>query len=163
MMKWTPLLLFIFLSASAMAQGCSDLYVDIRKGTLNGLTPKASQEEIQKALTCFTAVKPEGPVSDCGGGIFFAKHYFFFYTGTDNINIRKGFTGKCSSELIGISEKKAIELLGKPQGELIDNEGSKFIFFKTSYGCLIINLDDKGNIEEFFMYAIPPEEVNLCV
>lgn len=163
MSKFTNLLLFVLQFTVARAQDCDNLYVDITKGTLNGLSPKVSQDEVKKVLSCFTATKPDGSAADCGGGVFFAKHYFFFYTGADNINIRKGFTGKCSAELIGVTEKKVTELLGKPEGELNDNEGAKFVFYKTSYGCIVVAIDEKGNVSEFFMYAIPVHEVNLCV
>lgn len=156
-------LFFTGCISMAAAQDCNNLSVDITKGTLNGLSLKSSQEEVKKALPCFTATKPDGSMADCGGGVYFANHNFFFYTGADNINIRKGFTGKCSVELIGMTEKKVTEALGKADEEIKDEEGVRYLFFKRTYGCLVVKIDKQGNTDEFFMFGQLIHEVNLCV
>ena len=152
-----------FLSIAYLAKSqCDKIYVDIEKGTMNGLGPKASQAEVKAKFPCFTGNSPDGSKENCGGGVFCNTHDFYFYTGDDFINIRKDFTGTCSIELLGKTEEQAMKLLGKSEGEIKDNEGVRYIFFKRKYGCLIIQIDDAGKVGEFFIYAKEPEVIDIC-
>jgi hypothetical protein len=163
MKKTTALLVFLVMTLIGNGQDCTSIHVDLLKGTINGLLPSASQEEVKKKLPCFGASTPDGSKENCGGGVFFAKQGFFFYTGKDNINIRKGFAGTISIDLMGKTEADAIVLLGKPEGDITDDDGARFVFFKRSWGCIVIGFDDDKKVDEIFIYATPPEQVDLCV
>jgi hypothetical protein len=152
----------LMLSNIARSQGCDKIHVDIEKGTINGLFPKASQEEVKKEFPCFSGETADGSSSNCGGGVFYKAQGFFFYTGKDNINIRKGFTGTFSVNLFDVSEKEAIKILGKPEGDLKDEDGITFVFFKKSYGCVVLRIE-KDKVTEIFLYGTAPDEIDLCV
>jgi hypothetical protein len=143
------------------SQDCSKLHVDIKKGTLNGLAPTVTQEQVKKELPCSTASTEDGSASNCGGGVFYRDHNFYFYTGYNYINIRKGFAGTFTIDLFGKTLSQVTELLGKSAGS-IDDEENKYYFFKTSYGCICLKISE-GKVVEIFMYAKPAEEVDLCI
>ena len=163
MRKSAFILSFLVIANSSFSQDCTKIHVDVLKGTINGLSPAGSQAEVKQKFPCFSNATPDGSSANCGGGVFFMDQQFYFYTGKDNINIRKGFKGTCSIELLGKTEKEAIALLGKPEGDITDDDGARFVFFKQSYGCIVIGFDDAGMIDQFFMYATPADKVDLCV
>ncbi len=154
--------LLLLIIPAAKAQNCDNLFVDIDKGTLNDLSVTTSPDEVKKKFPCFTGQTKDGSAENCGGGVFYSRHNFYFYTGKDNINIRKGFTGKCSIEIFGKTDAQLIELFGKPEGEIKDDEGARYLYFKRSYGCIVIEIK-AGKAEEFFMYGLPADEIDLCV
>ncbi len=148
-----------FLSSSA--QDCSKLFVDIKKGTLNDLKPTASQAEVKQKFPCSTASTEDGATINCGGGVFFADHNFYFYTGNDFINIRRGFKGTFSADLFDKSENDVKTLLGKNAGGLEDGS-NRYLFFDTSFGSIVLKMV-KGKVDEIFIYTKKPEEVELCI
>lgn len=103
----TGLVLFIVQACNSTkkisykAGSCDVLFCDFKKGTLNGLNGQASMDEVKRQLPCFTGETEEGSSYNCGGGVFYLDHTFFFYTGRDYIEIRKGFQGKSSIEVLG--------------------------------------------------------------
>lgn len=155
------LLFIIITSVSCQAQDCSKLFVDIKNGTLNDLKPTASQALVKEKFPCFTGNTDDGATINCGGGVFFAGHNFYFYTGNDFINIRRGFTGTFSIDLFDKSEDDLIKLFGKRAGGLEDGP-NKFLFFDTTYGSIVLKMV-KGKVDEIFMYSKKPEEVELCI
>ena len=110
----------ILLCCSAMlAQStCDDLFVDFKKGTINGLEPTVEMDEVKAKLPCFTGETEENTRGmNCGGGVFYLKHYFNIYTKDDFIRIRKNFKGKFSKPVYNESRETVLKKLGKPDAE----------------------------------------------
>lgn len=140
---------------------CDKISADLKKGKLNGLSPTASMADVKKNLSCFTGESEEGSGFNCGGGVFFLNHDFFFYTGRDYIEIRKNFKGKMSISLLG----QPVEEATKNFGDAVRNEshgGVDYYFFKTKYGCLRVNVE-YGSITQVGIHAQPPDKVELCL
>ena len=111
----TALTLFFGCSKTNYQLGqCDKLYLDFKKGTLNGVSPTASMDEIKKAFPCFTGQTEEGSKFNCGGGVFFLNHQFFIYTHRDYIDIRKDFKGTLSNNALGLKKEGLIKLFGQP-------------------------------------------------
>lgn len=121
---------------------CENLYFDLDRGTLNGLKGGASQAEIKQALPCFTGASPDGSEYNCGGGVFFLEHDFYFYSGQDYIEIRHDFPGKMSTDILHKSPTGIEKALGLPdRTEKIrkyDGTVRTHYFYEKKYGCLSI-------------------------
>lgn len=113
------------------ADGCGKLALDLNKGTLNGLPPTTSQTRIKQALPCSTGDTEDGADYNYGGGVFFGDHNFYMYTGKDFIEVRRGFKGSVSQNLLSKSKDDVIALYGSPA----INNGNK-LFYSMPYGCL---------------------------
>ena len=74
MKRLFSLLLLTGLVSTGMAQLkakviCPDFYVDVLDGTVNGLKPSNTQNEIKEKFPCFTSAEAESQEAKCGGGI----------------------------------------------------------------------------------------------
>ena len=108
------LFLICFFQLSAQTS-CDNLFIDFETGTINGIKGTAEMDEVKKALPCFTGESEENTNGmNCGGGVFYLKHFFNVYTLADFIRIRENFKGEFSSPVFGVLKDKAIEQLGKP-------------------------------------------------
>jgi TIR domain len=118
---------------SAPAAGCSKLLFDIANGKLNSLAATASQDEVKQALPCSTGSSPDGGSFNYGGGVFFLDHDFFFYTGSDFIEVRRNFSGDVSIPLLGVDRNTVRKQLDSPY-----MERENVWLFSRPYGCLRI-------------------------
>ena len=152
-----------FVGLFAHAQSCDSLVANLKKGTLNGLKPTATQEMITEKLPCSTGSTEDGSDFNCGGGIFFLDHDFFFYSGKDYIEFRSKFNGKLSIPVLGKSKKDAVKLLkmGKAIRTQKDGEDT-YLFFKTIYGCIVLKIQDDV-VQTVAMHAKPAAAVKLCL
>lgn len=106
----TSLLILLAGGANTAQAQCEHLYVDLQKGTLNGLTPADSMGRIKKELPCFTGDTQEGSAFNYGGGVFYHNHDFYFYTHRDYLEVRADYKGKLSNSLyLGRSTRKEVE------------------------------------------------------
>jgi hypothetical protein len=148
----------------AFAQDCDELVANLAKGTLNGLKPGAAMEAVKEKLPCFTGDSEEGGAFNCGGGVFYLNHDFFYYTGNDYIELRSKFKGKVSVQVLGLTKAAAIKKM-KVFGRVVrtqKNGNQSFLFFKTSYGCICLTLED-GSVKKLGMYNKPAAKVELCL
>ncbi|MFT3677118.1 MAG: hypothetical protein QM781_14580 [Chitinophagaceae bacterium] len=161
-MKYAVLMLVgISIAQIAMGRQCDEIKIDLKKGTVNKLKLNASQEAIKKKMPCATGDTPDGSSFNCGGGVFFGNDQFYFYSGRDYVNIRKGFTGTLSIPLLEKTEAEATSLLGQP--DQIETPGKRrFIFYKRKYGSLVLKIGN-DKVEEIFMYSVAPAGVKLCL
>ncbi len=113
--------------------GCTSLKFDLETGTLNGLTPRASQAEVKAQLPCSTGDTEDGSPFNYGGGVFFLKNDFYFYTGRDFIEVRTKFTGTLSTPLLGASPSDQEATFGKPKWT---EKLPSMLFFDRPWGCL---------------------------
>ena len=112
--------------------GCDALTLDLRRGTLNGLAPTASMDEVKAQFPCFTGESPEGdPVMNYGGGVFFLDHSFFAYTFRDYWEVRTRFAGQTRPALLGQPLSTAEAAFGEPAESDDDTH-----LYNTRYGCL---------------------------
>ncbi len=163
MKKILFVLLACFLANAIMAQLCDKLVADLKKGTLNGLKPTATQEQVKAKLPCFTGDTEDGSDFNCGGGVFFLDNDFFFYTGRDYIELRTKFNGKLSIPVLGLTKAAAIKKLGMGRAVRTEkDEETQFLFFKTAYGCVRLNIVD-GKVDQVAMHSMPAAEVELCL
>ncbi len=119
---------------------CSEIVFDLDTGTINGIKPTVSQEDVKAALPCFTGSTPDGDrlngmLYNYGGGVYFNNHNFYFYTGSDFIEVRSDFTEKVSPSLLGASKERLNGAYGRPT---LTSNGS--YFYMMSYGCLQFEL-----------------------
>ena len=122
------------------ANDCKNVVFDLDKGTINGIKPTVSQDDVRAALPCFTGSTPDGDrlngmLYNYGGGVFFNNHNFYFYTGLDFIEVRRDFTGTVSPNLLGASKERLTGAYGRPT---LTSNGS--YFYMMSYGCLQFEL-----------------------
>lgn len=144
---------------------CNHLYFDLEKGTLNGIKLEAAQAEIKKALPCFTGDTPDGVEYNCGGGVFYLDHHVFFYSGQDYIEVRNGFTGELSIDVMGKSPQQVIKELGDPgRRESVrkwDGTQRVHYFYPKSYGCLSMVFVD-NELVKIAAHRSNINETQLC-
>ncbi len=119
--------------APRVRMGCETLEFDATTGHLNGLSPDVSQARVGEVLPCSTGATKDGSTFNYGGGVFFVKHDFFFYTGKDFIEIRAKFKGTVSNGLLGAQPAAFEKLFGAP------TQSAKLrgtLLYSTDYGCL---------------------------
>lgn len=140
--------------------GCEQIVANIEAGVVNGIGAEASQAAVNKQFPCATRSTEEGSTEDCGGGVFYEKHNFYFHTGQDFIAIKYPFEGIEKPRIITTGRSTVIENFGKP---VRTEERGKFeyLFFEMDYGSLIVALEG-GKSRNFIMHAKDPEEVELC-
>ncbi|MCP4438781.1 MAG: hypothetical protein GY810_07540 [Aureispira sp.] len=141
----------------AFQSDCSTIVFDLKKGMLNNTLPTASQEEVKKAFTCHTGSTEDGERYNCGGGVFFLKNDFFFYTGRDYIEVRAKYTGRFQPDISSISPKNIEEELGKAALKPDENT----YFFKRKYGTLRVEFSN-GSLSLVAVHYTTPKEVDLC-
>ena len=116
---------------------CDKLYLDLKKGTLNGMMGTASMEEVKKAFPCFTGDTEENSDGmNCGGGVFFLKNDFNIYTKQDFIRVKEGFSGQLSSP-------EVIEILVEPNDTFVHTDewlGDKITYmqYRRKWGTLVL-------------------------
>jgi hypothetical protein len=155
---FTFLLSFSALHAqTADASPCDKLYLDIKKGTLNGLTGKETMAVIKETLPCYTGESEENDAGmNCGGGVFYLKHDMFFYTKNDYINVRKKFPGEMSVPLFGLSVAEVKEKLGNPDDDFVYTDewlGDKttYLQYNKKWGTLVL-LVQEGEVTKLELH-----------
>lgn len=164
MKKIIALSIFSFAFVYGFTQNCDNIMVNLKQGTINKLKLTASQDEVKAALPCSTGDTEEGSDFNCGGGVFFLNNSFFFYTGKDYVEFRQKFKGKLSVAVLGVTKLAAIAKLklGKPIRTEKQEDGREDLFFKTTYGCIRLELA-KGKVVTVAMHAVKAKEVELCL
>ncbi|HXD78250.1 MAG TPA: hypothetical protein VN616_10610 [Puia sp.] len=153
------------LMSGAMAQlkakaKCPDFYVDILNGTVNGLKPSNTPNEIKDAFPCFTSAVDESNDAKCGGGIFFKDKDISFYTKRDYVEVGPKFIGRTSFPLLGTRRGSLFGKLGNPKvkEDLWDA-------YETQYGTLVLHYDvagAAGKVKYFQFSTLTTDQLNLC-
>ncbi|HEX6042728.1 hypothetical protein, partial [Longimicrobium sp.] len=131
--------------AQPAAAGCARLAFDLRGGTLNGVAPTASMDEVKRRLPCSTGETEEGGPFNFGGGVFFLDHDFYFYTHRDYIEVRSRFPGTVTPDVLGKDVREAARLLGPSVRVLA---GRQSLLFATAYGCAEARTRDGETVEQ---------------
>jgi len=111
---------------------CQELFLNLERGAINGISAESNQQEIKEVLPCYTGVTENGSVYNEGGGVFYLNHDFYIYTLKHYMEFRKRFDGKMTDEIFGKTRGQIEALYGKP---LASVEGS--VLYTTGYGCLV--------------------------
>jgi hypothetical protein len=158
--------LLFFSTASTAQISCDAFVIDLKKGTLNNLKANALQDEVKKALPCFSAEAEETTTSNCGGGIFYRTEGVFFYITNDFIEIREKYKGAISHNIFGKPLADATKELGlgKPVRQQNEEEELRYVFLKTKYGCLRLKLSSGSNkvVIEIGIHYKPADQVIIC-
>lgn len=138
---------------------CASLSVNLNSGKLNGLKPTAAMETVKKKLPCYTGESEETGLFNCGGGVFYIKDDFYFYTYRDYIEIRNRFSGSIQPNLLGMYKNDIKSRLAEPDKEL---DGGRVWLYSKHYGTLRVNFDLEGKCVEIGIHAVPVDKVQLC-
>jgi hypothetical protein len=139
---------------------CPDFYVDVLNGTVNGLRPTRTPNEIKEQFPCFTSAVDDTATTKCGGGIFFKDKDLYFYTKRKYIEIGPKFVGKTSIPILGTKRNSLFKSLGGPKvkDDLWDA-------FETQYGTLVLHYDvagPAGKVKFFQFSTLGTDELSLC-
>ncbi len=139
---------------------CPDFYVDILNGTVNGIKPNQTQNEIKDKFPCFTSAEDESTEAKCGGGIFFKDKDLYFYTKRNYVEVGPKFIGKTSFPLLGTKRGTLFTRLGNPKikDDLWDA-------YETQYGTLVLHYDvagAAGKVKFFQFSTVGTDQLNLC-
>jgi len=141
------------------ATDCSVLQLDLKKGTLNNVKPTASPEEVKAAFTCFTGETEEGSGFNCGGGVFFLDHDFYFYTHRNYIEVRSKFNfNDYQTGIMGKNYGEVKARYGKPT--LMPEEN--IYLYEMPYGTLRFEFLG-GEVNKIGIHADKPVDVELCL
>jgi hypothetical protein len=154
-------LLFNFVSLNLPVDNCQNLYADLKKGTLNKVNAAAEMEEVKSKFTCFTGESKEGEFYNCGGGVFFKKHQFYFYTHRDYIEIRDGFPGKFSHKVMGVGKEALISLMGNAD-KIETYGGNEYLQFKRKWGVLVFVLTNDNVKKIQFHHKKEIGKIEFC-
>jgi hypothetical protein len=146
------------------------LFLNLKKGKMNKVSPTASMDEVKQEFPCFTGESEEGQMMNCNGGVFFLNHDFYFYTGNDYIEVRTGFKGKMSLDLMGKSVEEVEAILGKPDRIPVYEEDDDWGFsvdiqylYRKKYGALGLAFDpETRKVEKIAVHARNIDEVEIC-
>jgi hypothetical protein len=157
-----------FSQATSKTKTCDSLVLNLDKGTLNGLKPTATQQQIKVKLPCFTGTTKDGDAFNCGGGIFYLNHDVFFYTTLDIINVRDDFAGKIiwkgkSIDLIGADLSDIEKWFGeKPAAMPADEDANNFAHvYKTKWGSIRVDVKE-GKVAEIVIGFKAPTKLKIC-
>jgi hypothetical protein len=121
--------------------------VDLNNGTVNGLNPVSSIEDIKSKLPCFSSTSTEGSTDKCGGGVFFPDKSINFYTGLDCISMQAKFKGsfsynKVDVQLIGLRLSQVAPIFGRQPDffRASAKPGMRSGVYTMSYGAVVLNL-----------------------
>ncbi|MEZ4688010.1 MAG: hypothetical protein R3B47_18700 [Bacteroidia bacterium] len=153
---------------SYKAGSCDRLAVDLDQGTLNGLNGAASMDEVKKQLPCFTGETEEGSSFNCGGGLFYLDHDFYFYTHRNYIEIRKDFKGTMSQDMLGKSMSELGGAFSKPDKEkeyesTFSGTVTNYYEYRKKWGTLVIVIEDEAVIEVALHFGKEPGDVEYCL
>ncbi len=147
-----------------------ELYLNLKKGRLNKLKPTASMELVKSNLSCFTGETAEGESFNCGGGVFFLNHQMFFYTHHDYIQVRTGFAGQISEDLLGKTVAQIVAQKGQPD-RVPEYEGDNdwgipvdiVYLYATRYGALELDFDpETKRCTAIAIHQRPVDLVAIC-
>lgn len=122
---------------------CSGVTVDLQNGTLAGLGPAASMGDVATKLPCFSAQDQEGSDYNYGGGVYFPRYGYNFYTFIDTIHIMPGFMGKFEPDVRFMRPPGVEKVLGPPERKEISG-GQLRLQFRRQEACLILSFEPEG-------------------
>jgi hypothetical protein len=165
MKRLFSLLLLTGLVSTGMAQLkakviCPDFYVDVLDGTVNGLKPSNTQNEIKEKFPCFTSAEAESQEAKCGGGIFYKTKDLFFYTRRKYVEVGPKFIGKTSIPLLGTRRGTHFSRLGNPK-----IKDDLWEAYDMQYGTLVLHFDvagANGKVKYFQFSTLGSDGLNLC-
>jgi hypothetical protein len=140
---------------------CDSLFFDLEEGNINGVSPMLSQEEIREWFPCFSNASPDGSSSDCGGGVFYKNHDFYYYTYFNYVEVKSKFKGKMTYDLMGKPREEVRKLLGELYNTQNKEGFSDTDLFPREYGCLRVKYSS-NTVASVAAHYNECEAVNLC-
>ena len=139
---------------------CPDMYVEVLDGTVNGLKPSHTQNEIKEKFPCFTSAEDESAEAKCGGGIFFKDKDLFFYTKRKYVEVGPKFIGKTSIPILGTKRGTLFKTLGNPK-----IKDDLWEAYDMQYGTLVLHFDvagAAGKVKYFQFSTLGSDGLSLC-
>lgn len=147
------------------------LFLDLKNGSMSGIKPNASFEEIKSSLTCFTGESEEGVDHNCGGGIYYLNHGFYFYSHRDYVEVRTDYTGGISQDLLEKTKDEILDMFGKPDRipkyqnnpDLSWYQPNVHYLYNRQYGALRITFEPENmTCTIIAVHSKTPEEIEIC-
>jgi hypothetical protein len=136
---------------------CPEFTVDILNGTVNGLAPNRTLEEIKTEFPCSTSVEEDGSTAKCGSGAFYKDKDIFFYTKRQYIEIGPKFPGKLSIPLLGAKRGSLFKTLGNPK-----MKDDTWDAFEMQYGTLVLHYDAASKVKMIQFSTLGTDRLDLC-
>jgi hypothetical protein len=136
---------------------CPEFSVDILNGTVNGLAPNRTLEEIKTEFPCYTSFQDEGSTAKCGSGAFFKDRDIYFYTKRAYIEIGPKFAGKLSIPLLGAKRGSLFKTFGNPK-----MKDDTWDAFEMQYGTLVLHYDAASKVKLIQFSTLGTDQLNLC-
>ncbi len=146
-------LLFVFSIAFpsvSYAGKCPKLTLDLETGTMNGIAPTASQDEIVAAIPCVSSITEEGSKFNQGGGVFYSTKKFYVYTAADYMEIRKNYWGDIKPDFERASRDKVVSFYGVPNETAA--KGTR-IYYTKPYGCLQFMFSEQDVVSDISIHS----------
>lgn len=140
----------------ASRPACPKVTLDIQQGTLNGLPPTTSQGVVKATLPCWTGDTPDGSSFNFGGGVFFLKDDFYFYTGRNYIEVRRDFKGIVTPSILGLTSAEVRSHFGEPIS--VSGAPNTWMLFSRRSGCLRVVLEN-NRVKAIAVHAHPCESI----
>jgi hypothetical protein len=141
---------------------CDSLFFDLDTGMINAVSPRLSQADIKEWFTCYTGSTPDGASENCGGGVFYKRHGFSYYTYFNYVEVSKEFKGRLSSPLLGAARNAVRQWY--PETETTSyqqKEYSDFDFIPKAFGCLRIEYANDTVVRVSAHFTLC-ESVDVC-
>jgi hypothetical protein len=163
------LLLFVILFSCKLNQRttpiahteCDSLFFDLDTGMINSVSPMLPPIDIKEWFTCYTGSTPDGASTNCGGGVFYANHGFYYYTYFNFVEVHRNFKGKESNNLLSAERKDVIGVYGQPVITRFKEDYPDIDFFNTKYGCLQFRYDS-SKVVKISAHHTLCENVEIC-
>lgn len=141
---------------------CELLNLDIKAGTLNGMTGLEELSEIKEKLPCYTGETEEGSGFNCGGGVFYLNHDFYFYSGRDYLEVRSKFDGTSSEIFWGKSSTDLEAVFGLP-AKVSEYGGKEYYHFNRPWGVMVAEISESKGVELLqFHHGRQAHQIQLC-
>ncbi len=137
--------------------GCEQVVLDVELGTVNGLTPKATQKIIEKQFPCKQSLEES---KACGPSVVLSDLSLQFFPEKKAFHAFYPFSGRQVQRILLESEAHVKELFGEPvKSEL---QGAiKLNYYSMPYGTLVVGFDH-GKARELWVYYATPDRVEIC-
>lgn len=153
----------LFIHSQALAQDwlfkpkkpepCGEVFIDLTKGTINGLKPDADYAMAKQALPgCTEVVDAMERMNDTEE--YLANSVGFrFYFSAETLEVWNGVKAKTSVKFCGKKPKVLDALFGESE-----IKGDFHRIYKTDYGSLYVSLDKRGKIDLISMHTTTVDE-----
>lgn len=150
---------FCLLAGAAFAQlkpkvQCGDLTVDVLNGTINGLKPNTAAAQFKSEVPCSTGA--DDASGKCGTAVYYKDKGVAFFADRKYFEIRPGFKGKITMQVMGTPRNALFKYLGRPKVKDVLWDA-----FETQYGTLVLHYTVAGAAGRVNLIQISTESTDV--